>query len=673
MAVRTTIRRPSPSPARPWPKTATSRIHRQPLQSECDGHHGQPGPGGRCDQSGHRRRRGLRLGHGDQSAGLDRQWDDLTNATTATIAAGTTSVLVRTPVTNDTIDELNETFTLTATTTAGTTSNASAVGTATITDNDPTPSLALTGPATINEGAGTATYTVTLSAASGQTVTVAYGTAGGTATSGVDFTATSGTLTFAPGATVATFSVPITNDSVRENAETYTVSLSSPSNATIGSNVTTTIADNDFVGSGSSTPITQTIGLRGEYFGYNEWNSAQNDTVSGSGYLQQRGDGNYGNLDRIAEVAGVINLRNGAAVVGTASAASNTAADASFTSRGINYGPISDSADGGVGRNPTQLTSGAAVTSGKLYEMLGSDAASLRTTSTFGRTTDALIRFVGQIDMTGGNYDIRVTADDGYRMNIGGNTVASYDNITPVLVTTFANVAVADGLQPIEILYWDQGGEASFKIEVKLSGSPDSSYVVLDSNHFAMFSPTSFPTLGANQEIVAGSTPGQWVVTTGDNVTGTEYNDTLTGTAYRDTLTGGAGNDTLTGGLGSDTFRWQLADKGTTTAPATDTITDFNTAPAATGGDVLNLQSLLSGENHTTGVGNLGSYLHFEYTAGGTIIHVSSTGAYGTGGYASSKDDQRIVVSGVDLTAGGTATDASIIQDLLNKGKLQTD
>jgi surface adhesion protein len=127
------------------------------------------------------------------------------------------------------------------------------IGTATITDNDPTPSLALTGPATINEGAGTATYTVTLSAASGQTVTVAYGTTGGTATSGVDFTATCGTLTFAPGATVATFAVPITNDSTFEGSETFSVSLSTPTNATIGTGVNGSTAANGslLIGNGS--------------------------------------------------------------------------------------------------------------------------------------------------------------------------------------------------------------------------------------------------------------------------------------------------------------------------------------------------------------------------------------------------------------------------------------
>ncbi|MFZ6820693.1 hypothetical protein ACO0KW_20520, partial [Undibacterium sp. Ji22W] len=77
--------------------------------------------------------------------------------------------LVRTPVTEDLLDELDETFVLTATRTAGTTTNASATGTGTITDNDATPSLSIND-VIVNEAAGTATFTVTLSAASGQTV-----------------------------------------------------------------------------------------------------------------------------------------------------------------------------------------------------------------------------------------------------------------------------------------------------------------------------------------------------------------------------------------------------------------------------------------------------------------------------------------------------------------------
>ncbi|MEA3207025.1 MAG: hypothetical protein QOE70_82 [Chthoniobacter sp.] len=154
------------------------------------------------------------------------------NATSATIAPGATSVLVRTPITNDTLDENAEVFTLTATRTAGLTTNASVAGTATINDNDAPPSLTI-GDITVNEGAGTATFTVTLSTASGLPVSVNYATSSGTATSGADFTATSGTLNFAAGETSKTFTVSILNDTIFEDSETFSVTLSSATNATI--------------------------------------------------------------------------------------------------------------------------------------------------------------------------------------------------------------------------------------------------------------------------------------------------------------------------------------------------------------------------------------------------------------------------------------------------------
>ncbi len=50
-----------------------------------------------------------------------------------------------------------------------------------------------------NAGTAALTFTVTLGAASAQVVTVNYATADGTALAGSDYTATSGTLTFAPG------------------------------------------------------------------------------------------------------------------------------------------------------------------------------------------------------------------------------------------------------------------------------------------------------------------------------------------------------------------------------------------------------------------------------------------------------------------------------------------
>lgn len=98
----------------------------------------------------------------------------------------------------------------------------------------------------VNEGAGSATTTVTLSAASAQTVTVDYATSDGIATAPSDYSSASGTLTFSPGQTSKTFSVSITNDSVVESDETVYLTLSNPSNATLGiSTATLTIEDDD--------------------------------------------------------------------------------------------------------------------------------------------------------------------------------------------------------------------------------------------------------------------------------------------------------------------------------------------------------------------------------------------------------------------------------------------
>ena len=68
----------------------------------------------------------------------------------------------------------------------------------------------------------------------GEAVTVDYATSDGTATAGEDYTAVSGTLTFALGETTKTVSVPIIDDSVSETDETFTLTLSSVSGALLG-------------------------------------------------------------------------------------------------------------------------------------------------------------------------------------------------------------------------------------------------------------------------------------------------------------------------------------------------------------------------------------------------------------------------------------------------------
>ena len=70
--------------------------------------------------------------------------------------------------------------------------------------------------------------------------------------------------------------------------------------------------------------------------------------------------------------------------------------------------------------------------------------------------------------------------------------------------------------------------------------------------------------------------------------------------------------------------------------------------------------------------GNLLNYLHFEQSGGNTLVHVSSTGGFADG-YSAGKEDNTIVLDGVDVFSGGLSSDQQIIQDLLSKGKLLTD
>lgn len=109
---------------------------------------------------------------------------------------------------------------------------------------------------TVAENGGSVTITVQRSGGSAGAASVSYATANGTATSGSDYTSTSGTLSWADGDSSAkTFSIPILDNSVAEPTETLSVTLSGASGATLGSvkTATVSITDND---SATSTPGT---------------------------------------------------------------------------------------------------------------------------------------------------------------------------------------------------------------------------------------------------------------------------------------------------------------------------------------------------------------------------------------------------------------------------------
>ena len=105
---------------------------------------------------------------------------------------------------------------------------------------------------TVTEGVDAAAdFIVTLDPAASVEVTVEYATSDGTganaAVAGEDYAARTGTLTFAPGETKKTVSVPILDDTVQDSGETFTLTLSNPAGggAHLENAVATATIDND--------------------------------------------------------------------------------------------------------------------------------------------------------------------------------------------------------------------------------------------------------------------------------------------------------------------------------------------------------------------------------------------------------------------------------------------
>ncbi|MDY6802471.1 MAG: Calx-beta domain-containing protein [Cyanobacteriota bacterium] len=98
----------------------------------------------------------------------------------------------------------------------------------------------------VNESESTASIVLERTGGSDGEVSVNYTTSDGTAIAGSDYTATSGKLTFGDGQTSKAFSIPINNDSEVETDETVEITLSNPTDGSLGrSSATITISNDD--------------------------------------------------------------------------------------------------------------------------------------------------------------------------------------------------------------------------------------------------------------------------------------------------------------------------------------------------------------------------------------------------------------------------------------------
>ncbi|MEB1530201.1 putative Ig domain-containing protein [Xanthomonas sp. WHRI 7945] len=183
---------------------------------------------------------------GSATAGVDYVASSLTGQT---IPAGSSSGTFTVLINGDSLNEANENFFVNVSNVSGA-SVSDPQGQGTIVNDDAQPTLSIDD-VSVNEGNSgttTATFTVSLSAASGQTVSVDYASADGTATAGSDYVARVGTLTFAPGTTAQGVAITVNGDTAVEPNETFSVDLSGASNAGIArATGTGTITNDDAV------------------------------------------------------------------------------------------------------------------------------------------------------------------------------------------------------------------------------------------------------------------------------------------------------------------------------------------------------------------------------------------------------------------------------------------
>ena len=190
---------------------------------------------------------------------VDGSEDYQVGTSTVTFAPLTRSATFTVTVCDDAAAEPDETFeVMLSSPTNARVGTFAGTATGTIVNNDHPPVVSVAGPANaVDEDtsgtANTLTFTISLDSAFTQTVTVTASTASGSATGGtcgsigIDFADQTATVTFSPGIMSQTFVVSTCADTTpNEGTEDFTVTISSPTNATLGtSSATGEIADND--------------------------------------------------------------------------------------------------------------------------------------------------------------------------------------------------------------------------------------------------------------------------------------------------------------------------------------------------------------------------------------------------------------------------------------------
>jgi hypothetical protein len=215
-------------------------------------------------------------------------------AGTITFPAGTTTQPITVLVNGDAANELDETFAVNLANLAGIAS-VTTQGAGTIVNDEAGPVLSIANISVAEGDAGTTSFvfTITMSGTSASNVSVDVATADGTATAS-DYTARTATLTIPAGATTLADTVLVSGDLCGEVNETFTMTLSNPVNATIGTPAATATIQNDDDVTAPSVTVTSPNGGEAAYLAapYDiTWSASDDVTVTSVDILLSRDGG----------------------------------------------------------------------------------------------------------------------------------------------------------------------------------------------------------------------------------------------------------------------------------------------------------------------------------------------------------------------------------------------